>query len=176
MKRHHITFLTLLTIGLFLTRCASNDGKTSSDKWYEDTKAEILKQADLKPDSTTLTFYDDSTFKKEHYFSGGHEYLLKGYYKGILSLETYYSNDGNFELRREVCDNGNLGFEGIVYKDHFYGLSTWRYCDGQIDHQGVRHNDKKIGVWKKFDEAGKQIEETDYKNIEQLDSMPTITK
>lgn len=176
MKRYYKTYFALLTVGLFLTRCATNDGKTSSDKWYEDTKAEILRQADLNPDSTSLTYNEDSTFKKEHYFSGGHEYLLKGYDKEILRLETHYSKDGNFELRREICDNGNFGFEGIVYKGHFYGLSTWRYCNGQIEHQGVRHNDKKIGIWKKFDETGKQIEETDYKNLEQLDSLPTITK
>ena len=176
MNRHNITFLTLLTVELFLTRCASNHGRTSSDKWYEDTKAEILKQSDLKPDSTALMYNEDSTFTKEHYFSAGHEFHLKGYNKGILRLEIHYSKDRNFELRREICDNGNFGFEGIVYKDHFYGLSTWRYCDGQIHHQGIRHNGKKVGVWKKFDESGKQIEETDYKNTELLDSMPTLTK
>jgi antitoxin component YwqK of YwqJK toxin-antitoxin module len=176
MKRHLTITLALLTVGLFLTRCASNDSKTSADKWFEDTKAEILKQSDLKPDSITLTFNEDSTFKKEHSFSAGREFLLKGYNKGILRLETHYSKDGNFELRREVCDNGNFGFEGIVYKSHFYGLSTWRHCNGQLDEQGVRHNDQKIGVWRKFDETGKQIEATDYKNIEKLDSMPILMK
>lgn len=176
MKRKHIIILTLMVVALFLTRCASNDSMSSTEKWYENTKATILKQSDLKPDSTTLTFNEDSTFKKEHSFSGGHEFLLKGYNKGILRLETHYSKDGNFELRREVCDNGNFGFEGIVYKSNFYGLSTWRYCEGQLENQGVRYNDQKIGIWKNFDKTGKQTDETDYKNIEKLDSMPILMK
>ena len=150
--------------------------KTSPDKWYEDAKAEILKQSELKPDSTIITFDEDSTFKKVHLFSSGHEFLLKGYNKGFLRLETRYSKDGNFELRREICNNGNYAFEGIVYKSNFYGLSTWFYCDGKIDHQGVRYNNQKIGIWKKFNETGKQIEETDYKNLEKIDSLPTLTK
>lgn len=166
----------MLSIVLLLACCASHDGRTSTNKWYEETKAEILKQADLIPDSINLTYNEDRTFKEEHYFSGGHEYLFKGYNNEILRIEAHYSIDGNFELRREICENGNWGFEGIVYKGNFYGLSTWRYCNGQIDHQGVRHNDLKIGIWKKFDETGKQIEESDYKNIEQLDSMPIIKK
>jgi antitoxin component YwqK of YwqJK toxin-antitoxin module len=176
MKRYHITILTLLTLGFSLTRCVNNDTKTAAHKWYEDTKAEILKQSNLTPDSTTLILNEDSSFKKEHYFSAGHEFLLKGYNKDVLRLEIRYSNNGDFELRREICENGNYAFEGIVYKSNFYGLSTWRYCDKSIDHQGIRYNGQKIGIWKKFDEKGKLTEEIDYKNIEKLDSMPTISK
>lgn len=176
MKIHQIPILTLLILGLSLTRCANSNRITVSDKWYKNTKAEILKQSNLKPDSITLTFNEDSSYKKEHYFSVGHEFLLKGYNNDILRLEIHYSNNGDFELRREICENGNYAFEGIVYKSSFYGLSTWYYCDKSIDHQGIRYNSQKIGVWKKFDEKGKLTEEIDYKNFEKLDSMPAITK
>jgi hypothetical protein len=45
--------------------------------------------------------------------------LLKGYNKDVLRLEIRYSNNGDFELRREICENGNYAFEGIVYKSNF---------------------------------------------------------
>jgi hypothetical protein len=134
-----------------------------------------LKQSDLKADSTISTFNEDSTFRREHYYSGGQEFLLKGYNKGVLRLETHYSKDKKFELRREICEDGNWSFEGIAYKEHFYGLSTWKNCKGQLDHQGIRYNDQKIGVWKTWDE-GKLKEEKDYKNLTKLDSLPTIAK
>lgn len=175
MKRYYRIYFFLMTVVFFHSRCASKAGKTLSASWYEFTKAEILKQADLSPDSIISSYNEDRSFKKEHYFSGGHEYLIRGYDKGILCIETHFSKEGSFELRRELCDNGNLTFEGIAYKKHFYGLSTWRYCDGQLMQQGVRYDDKKVGVWKTFDQKGRQIEETDYRSIAQLDSMPTFT-
>jgi hypothetical protein len=169
-----MSILKLVTVGVLLIRCSSNDSKSSSDKWSADTKAEILRQSDLRSDSTSFTFNEDSTFKDEHFFFGGHKFLSKGYKKGVLLSETRYSKDTNFELRREICDNGNFSFEGIVYKDHFYGLSTWRQCNGQLDHQGIRYNGEKIGVWRKWNETGKLIEEEDYDNVSKLDSMPSI--
>jgi antitoxin component YwqK of YwqJK toxin-antitoxin module len=73
-----------------------------------------------------------------------------------------------------VCDNGVYGFEGIFYKDVAYGQSTWQYCNGKIQEQGIRFNGKEIGQWKKWNENGDIVEQIDHGNIEQIDSMPKI--
>lgn len=174
MKRPYTTLLTILAAGFFLAHCADNANDNPGDKWYDETKAEILKQAEVKPDSITRA--EDSITVKEYSYSNGnvfHERWLKG---GKLRAETFYSKDGNFELRREIFENGVFLFEGIVYNDHFYGLSTWNHQNGKPEQQGIRFNDQKIGVWKKWDEAGKLTEETDYKNLQKLDSLPRIGK
>ena len=176
MKQKNLVFLVILAVGLILSSCFNDETKTLSDKWYEDTKAQILMQSDQKADSIEITFNKDSSFRYEHYYFGNQNFMLKGYSRDILRLETRFSKNKNFELRREICDNGNSGFEGIVYKKNFYGLSTWRDCSGKIAEQGVRYNDQKIGVWKTWDETGKLIKEEDYGNISKIDSMPTILR
>ena len=166
------SILYILIIAL-LTHCTNHDRKEQSNKWYLETKTEILKQSNLNADSTSQTFNEDKSYLTEDYYSFGHKFLTKGYNNTIPRLEIHYSKDGNFELRRELCDNGNLGFEGITYKEHFYGLSTWRRCNGTLDQKGVRFNDQKIGIWKEKALWG-QYKNTDYGNYNKFDSMPTI--
>ena len=62
------------------------------------------------------------------------------------------------------------------YRGSSYGLSVWSNCEGQLIEKGIRYKDQKIGIWKRWDEKGKLIEEKDYENIEKLDSMPSIVK
>jgi antitoxin component YwqK of YwqJK toxin-antitoxin module len=174
-KRNSVIIIGgFIMIEILLSHCACNNLKTSPNKWYEETKAEILKQSEYKPDSTTFTFNHDSSYRRAHFFFHGQEFLMKGYNKGHLRLEIHYSKDRNFELRREWHDNGIWGFEGIVYKKDFYGLSTWRHSNGQIEEQGIRCRNEKIGIWKTWSKEGKIIEQTDYKNIGKVDSMPKI--
>jgi len=109
MIRQALIILTILITGLTLTCCSS-----PSNKWYEETKAEILRQSNIKADSIISTFNEDSTYRQEHYYFAGQEFLLKGYNNRILRIETYTTKGKNFELRREICDHGELGFEGIL--------------------------------------------------------------
>ena len=156
-----------------MTCCGISD-EEKSKKWYEYTKDEILKQANLKADSIAIVFIKDSTIREEYLFSELHLFKQNDYFLDTLIVETYYSKNSNFELRREICRNGNYGFEGIFYKDNFYGLSSWWYCNGQLQSQGVRHNGEWIGIWKHWNEDGYLISETDYHNTSKLDSMPQI--
>jgi hypothetical protein len=174
MKKHIISIIAILTIGLLLSNCNNNESKKYTPNWYEYTKSEIMKQSDLEPDS--IITEKDTTMIKEHSYFNGKEFHLRLLKNGKLRMEKIYSKDGNFEIVREFFDNGNYLFEGITYKDHFYGLSTWKYQNGQLNEKGIRFNDKKIGVWKTWNESGKLVESVDYKNLEKLDSMPKISK
>ncbi len=173
MKQYQTTIL-FLSIGLLLTCCT--DKAVNADKWYEETKAEILKQSVLKADSIVYTYNSDSTFKTEHHYSAGHEFLLNGYRNGVFIWEVNYSKDGKFELRREIHNNGSFAFEGIVYQSKFYGLATRLYPDGKIHEQGMRYKDESIGVWKQYDKMGKLIEENDFGDMDKLADLPTIEK
>lgn len=190
MKRIGIIILSLLLIGFCLTYCSNKEQSrnpkeeqakalieqqyASSSKWYKETKEQILKQAALKADCTISTYNENRSFKTEHFYLNGHEFMSKGFSDGILSVEIFFSKNKEFELRREICENGASSFEGIVYQGEFVGLSTWRNCNGNISEQGNRYNDKKIGIWKKFDRDEQLTEVNDYKNAEKLDSLPVI--
>ena len=151
---------TILVITVhFLTGCNNKSNKdqkwdidNKDQKWYDDTKAAILTQSDVKTDSTKSVFNSDSSYVYCYYYVNGRVFLKKGYSKRILRLEVHYSTDGRFELRREICENGNYSFEGITYMSDFYGLSTWWSCNGRIHRQGIRFRNDDVGNWKVWDE------------------------
>ncbi len=178
MSKSYYCFLFLIT--LFFS-CDNNDIKTDSkaktreEKWYDDTKATILEQSDIKPDSVIYIVNNQETnYKRQYTYSKGCNFIERAFRKDKIVFEKYYNTVGDFELRREICDNGTYGFEGIFYKGYPYGISTWRNCDGKIDHQGVRFKDKRIGEWREW--KGEVIIGTYYGNKEMLDSMPQINK
>ena len=141
-------FLSFLLLSMII---GCNKKHIDSQKWYDDTKAEILKQANLKADSIS-DFYDkDSSRKCQYSYLKGHlfrECTIKkeGTHGGI---DFYFSKDGKFVLRREICNNDTILFEGIYYQGGFYGLSTWwKNCDKrQIRSQGLRYKSSEIGIW-----------------------------
>jgi hypothetical protein len=163
---------------LFLSSCSDSRVKRANE-WYEGTKAEILKQSDLIADSTRYELNKDNSFRREYKYCKGHLFLVLGYSIDSISfkkrLEIHFSKDGDFELRREICANGTYLFEGVFYKDHAYGLSTWRHCNtGQLDDQGIRFKGQTIDIWKWWDENGKLIRVSDGKNLDKLDSLPEL--
>lgn len=174
MKRYYRVILILLGTGLFFCQNSCKNATAGSKKWYENTKSEILKQSNLQSDSVVSTFNEDNSYKYEQYYFEGKKFLRKGFNNEVLRLEIHYSKDQNFELRREICDNGNYLFEGIFYKNNAYGLSIWRHCNNQLQQQGLRYNGQEIGVWKKWDIEGKLVEEIDFKHLSQSDDMPVI--
>ncbi len=171
--KHYIIGIIIV---LILPGCHSPSSSTFNDRsqeWYDQTKKEILVQSDLKEDSTASTLNNGSGWEQSYYH--GHLFQGKCYGKGMLTYETHYSRDGLFELRREVCVNGSISFEGIVYRKGFYGLSTWWYCNRHLKSQGVRFMGKSIGKWKKWDENGK-VSITESGRYSAIDSMPVIAR
>lgn len=191
MKSSFIVFTALLGAALLFINCTNDPAPDPANKWYEETKAEILKQADHKPDSVvtvknnaakreTLTdgsiIVPETTLVFENAYSGGRLFHRRTIKHGKLRGETHFSADGSFELSKEIFENGNLLFEGIAYNGHSYGLSTWNHPNGKLAKQGLRFNDQRIGTWKKWDVTGKLLEETDYKNLDKLDALPQLLK
>lgn len=161
----------LFIIGTIVNSCTK---MVSTEQWYSDTKAEILKQSQIKPDSIR-TIHESVITKELGYF--GKRLVHEVWFKNKVPIyESYHSKDGGFELCREICENGIFCFEGIVADGYFTGLSTWRYCNGQLRRQGVRYRSHEIGIWKEWNEEGKLIKVTDYKKNGELKLMPVISK
>jgi hypothetical protein len=165
---------TILLI-LFLASCTQKPKPFDPNHWYWDTKALILSESNLPSDSTVTEKYDDGKTHKVRSFNHGHPTVEKWYREtGEQVVQTNFSRDGLFELRKEICEDGKPGFEGIFFKDRAYGLSTWWKCGKSIkEEEGLRYKDQKIGIWKYWDSSGK-VTEMDYKNGDLLDSLPQI--
>ncbi len=164
-------FIAILTL---LFSCNTHHEKFDSEKWYQRTKDFILTESNLPTDSTSIENYANGKTHKVIAFNNGHPTIEKWFREsGEQISETHYSCDGEFELRREICVDGQIAFEGIFYKKSAYGLSTWWGCGKIKEQEGIRFNEKKIGIWKSWDENG-IVKETDYKNNDLIDSLETI--
>ena len=71
-----------------------------------------------------------------------------------MLVRSFYDSSQNLEIRQEICEDGMLLFEGILWKGDFYGPAKWYHCNGQIDFSGIRYKDKDIGVWEYYAEDG----------------------
>jgi hypothetical protein len=173
------TFILCISFLSLILQTGCNKKHIDSQEWYNDTKAEILKQANLNADSITYTFDKDSIWFHAHLFSKGHLFRDSSRKRGDWQggADSYYSTNGEFIFGREICPNDTILSEGIVYKGACYGLSTWwAYCDKRkLMEQGIRYNGEKIGIWKYWDYDGTMTTK-DYGNIDKLDSMPSIFK
>jgi len=160
----------LLVLPMF--SCSTND----TNEWFNRTKKEIIMQSSYKEDSVDVSYNNDSSYVSKSYYLQGRKIRAQHHNKGRLAIESFYSEDGLFEFRREVYRSGDSGFEGILYKNEFYGLSTWYYYSGKsrIKLQGVRFKGEKIGVWKRWSRRGRLQEEIDYGRKKLLDSLPQL--
>ncbi len=165
-----------MILAIILNSCDTADYKTQAETWYNETKAAIFKQSDQQADSTITLYNADSSYQTVCPYAKGHLLLKRGFNHGLLRMEVYYSQDSKFELRREVCENGKVGFDGIFYEDKPYGVSTWNYCNGKTQEEGIRISDQKIGVWRKWDANGMLLDEKDYHNLGKLNQLPLISK
>lgn len=171
--RFLFSILTLLVVICFLS-CKDTKEKLDPDTWYKETKQAILKQSDKPADSTQTENYNDGKPHKVKYFSQGTPTVEKWYREtGEQVVETHYSSDGMFELRREICPTGKIAFEGIFFNKKAYGLLTWWRCEGNKTQEGIRFNGKKIGQWKNWDSNGQETV-SDYGSSELIDSLRTI--
>jgi hypothetical protein len=169
--------LIIGVIIIFLVSCQANQDKIIAENWYEEIKAEILKQSKLIADSViTMNDKRDSLRRERKSFYHGAVFFSELFYKGIKRGETYFSIERVFELRREICENNLISFEGIFINGEAYGPSTWKYCNGNLEKEGIRFKNKHIGIWYEWAEIGKRISQTDYKQMELLKSLPPIAK
>lgn len=159
-----------------MVSCSNPSKRVSNDQWFSETTQEILAQSNITADSVTNTYNADSSLRWEHHFSKGRKFLTRHHHNSGFVLEIYFSADGLFELRRELCKTGKPGFEGIFYKNKSYGISSWTNCNGRLQELGVRFNGERIGIWKKWSESGNLIAEFNYNKTEYLDSMPAIKR
>lgn len=167
--------MTNYIFGLLLltSSCGQLNNSHETDNWYEDTKQLIVENAESKPDSSMI-FFGNQKFSVISYKNGLH-IKQNNYCKNTtLCGETLFGKDTTLELRREIYPNGQYAFEGIYYNGYFFGLSTWWYDNGQIRKQGFRFKNSKIGTWREFDKDGKVIAESDYNNLDKLDSLPNF--
>jgi antitoxin component YwqK of YwqJK toxin-antitoxin module len=165
-----VTCLTLIS----LLSCKDSENKFDPDIWYKDTKQAILEQSDKPADSTQTENYPGGKPHKVKVFSHGLLAVEKLYREtGKQSAETRYSNDGLFELRREICPNGKTAFEGVFFKRNAYGLSIWWGCGEHKQEEGIRYKNEKVGHWKKWDSNGRESV-SDYGNSELIDSLANI--
>ncbi len=166
-------FLFIVGLTLFIS-CNTDKKKFDSDQWYNKTKNFILTESNLPIDSTSTENYENGIMHKLKSFNKGHLTIEKWFREtGEQVLETHYSKDGDFELRREICTNGKVAFEGVFFQKNSYGLSTWWGCGKFKQDEGKRFRNSRIGVWKHWDEKG-VVSETDYKMNNLIDSLRTI--
>jgi hypothetical protein len=143
--------------------------------WYNHTKSVILKNSMVRPDSIVGKTLNNSSWVLTFSSRGKTYRELRNNSLSRVHADTYYGKNHDFELRREICQNGTISFEGIFYKKLAYGLSTWyENCDSsKIKEQGVRYKSGAIGIWKIRNDNGRLVEE-DHNNSDKLDSMPLI--
>ena len=169
--------LLLLTTLTFILSCKTSTKKNDPDKWYKQMKDFILVESNLPADSSSIEYYVAGQKHKIKYYHKGFITTEKWYREsGEQVLEIHYSNDQQFELRKEIiCESGQVSFEGVFYRKYSYGLSTWWNCDNQKESEGIRYRDNRIGVWKTFDKNGDSTL-TDYKKYNLIDSLQLIKK
>ncbi len=128
--------------------------KYPPNKWYDSTKAEILRQANKAIDSTAIV-KEEENYRQVEMFSKGNLVKLEAIRDGRIIYDVHYANNGDFELRCErLCDNGGASFEGIVYKNEFYGYTLNFYCSGQVKETYFRYKSKTHGTLTKYNEDG----------------------
>lgn len=150
----------LLLFGLLLGACTPAPSPPAL-RWYEQTKAALLQVAELPIDSTRVVWAPDSQRHLIEYFSEGIVLWTEHYQQGKLAAQTLHSRNGQFELRREGCEDRRIAFEGLVFEDAHYGLARWWYCNGMLSEQGMRFRDVKVGRWEYYNRIGDLVK-TEY--------------
>jgi hypothetical protein len=144
--------------------------------WTESMKASILADFDKGVDSTAFNPIQDGNFFEVFRYRNG---LLKQ--KQYLSRDSltiyemfYAGRDGEFELRRKYCPNGQMAYEGITFHEEHCGMDIWWHCNGQVEHQGLRYRSKYFGKWPYMQEDGTLDHEDNFGLMEYLDSLELV--
>ncbi|WP_143159871.1 hypothetical protein [Chitinophaga jiangningensis] len=171
------TYLLLCTLPI-LTIIACNQPQTrvAHEQWFSNTKAEILRQATAEPDSTAFSFSDDRNQREQAQFIGHHLLSKKGFDHDVLRYEIYFSKDGMFQFRRDYHQNGRPAFEGILYNNDGYGLTTRWLENGREQSYGVRFAGKPVGEWRMKQQKGMKSYYQDYGGTTNIEKFPVLKK
>lgn len=155
----------------------------AEDSWYLETRAEILHQSDLKSDSISFSTSPDGYVSFSHYYNRKHEFKRIGTKNGnVRSQEIFFSSDGQFELRRQYCDNGQIGNEAIFYHLDEYGPSYWWDCGGWMYQKSLYFKGEKTGKWLLYEYELRQGDTVKSSSILKYDgeidpaALPVITQ
>jgi hypothetical protein len=163
--------VTTLAFAVMLIASCSEQKPFNAEQWFQENKEIILAQATAPTDSVMRRNWSNDSPEREFFYRQGMLVVEKRYRDtGFPAIEKYYSNDGDYEFRREFCPDGSVSFEGIYYKGFGYGMSTWWGCGVPTQERGVRIKDKKVGNWLTIDSKGTQGQ-TDYGNEQLIESL-----
>ena len=174
MHKRFPPFFGLLLPLLFLAQCQKQPSVNPS-AWYEALRSNIQNAADLKADTTHFQYLADSTFSHRTFIRKGRIFREEWYGKtGGLQGVSLFTPDGKFEWRCEICPDSSTGFEGVLFKNKFYGPCTWWHCNGRMRQHGYRYANREIGAWRRWDENGALVDSIDRGNRHLLDSLHYI--
>lgn len=174
MRKRCITLPGSLLAVFCLIQCQKQAPLTPA-AWYDALRTNIQSAADLKADTTHFQYLADSTFSHRTFIRQGCIYREEWYGKaGDLQGISLFTTDGKFELRREICPDRSIGFEGILFKNKFYGPCTWWHCNGRMRQQGFRYANREVGAWRRWDENGALVDSIERGNRHLLDSLRYI--
>jgi len=164
----------LLLPMLFLAQCQKQPTMSPSS-WYEALRSKIQTAADTKADTTHFEYVADTTFSHRTFLREGRIFREEWYGKaGDLQGVSLFSADAQLEWRCEICPDSSTGFEGILFKNKFYGPCTWWYCNGRMRQHGFRYANREIGAWRRWDENGALVDSINRGNYHLLDSLQQI--
>ncbi len=159
-------------------RKLSDEAKLSLQRkaiiWNESIRRSILIQSDFSGDSVEKKFHTDGRIFQLKFFIKGNPIIQKKFNQtGKESSVIYYSKDGLFELRQEICEDGEINCESIYVDGDVFGLFTKWDCDNLKVEEGFYYKGKKIGDWLKYGPNG-SITITSYMNYNLMDSLTQI--
>ncbi|MBK8921423.1 MAG: hypothetical protein IPM81_07900 [Saprospirales bacterium] len=143
--------------------------------WYHALRSKIQSAADLSADTTHFEYLADSMFSHRVFIREGRIFREEWYEKtGKLQGLSLFTFDGRFEWRCEICPDGSTGYEGVLFKNKFYGPCSWWYCNGQMRQHGFRYANREVGLWRRWDENGALVDAIDRGNGHLMDSLQYI--
>lgn len=174
MRQRIIPIFGLLFSMLFLMNCRKQTS-AAPQAWYETLRSKIQIAANLRADTSHFEYVADSAFSHRTFIREGRIFREEWYGKaGDLQGVSMFTSDGKFEWRCEICPDGSTGFEGILFKNKFYGPCTWWHCNGRMRQHGFRFANREIGCWRRWDEKGGLVDSIDQGNQYLLDSLQQI--
>lgn len=166
--------LILLTLTLFIIYSCNN---YSSNKDIIETWDNGHSKRDIvwtnKQDSTYIetTYFENGQIKLEKIVANARLEKLTGYYEnGELAGIVIYSNNKIISAA-EYYENGQI--KGDVPRSvngKINGQIKYYYENGRVSEEGFSINDKRHGIWKKYDKDGNLILERIFDDGKQIDT------
>lgn len=134
---------------LFIFSCNSAEESTTDETGNSETETEKISLSDQIPETSVVT--------EETSLAGDY---IENYPNGKLKMEGKLNVNGNRDgLWISYYENGTKWSESYYDDGSREGHSLSFFPSGQTRYIGEYKNDKKIGVWKFYDEDGELFKE-----------------